>query len=87
MVTKNTEEHNDNIIEPEMFMNMLLDKFYNNIESRKEKIEAMYNDFYTITENIEAYGYTHEQSVLNYCTYRQDLVMGFYRKKERLKHV
>ena len=69
-------------IEPKQLIDLLLDKYYSELSTYEEKIEALYNELGNITAYINAYGDTHEKAVINYCTYKQDMVILHFRRKE-----
>ena len=68
-------------LDPKQLVDLILDKYYSKLETYEEKIEALYNELGNITVYINAYGETHEKAVINYCTYKQDLVLLHFKKK------
>lgn len=68
----------DNEIE---IFDIIINKYYSKFNTYEEKIEAMYNDLSHLTEYLSAYGLDKEKAVKNYCKYKEDIVVNYYRRR------
>lgn len=69
----------DNEIE---IFDIIIDKYYSKFNNYDEKIEAMFNDLSHLTEYLFAYGADKEKAVKNYCKYKEDIVVNYYRRRK-----
>lgn len=74
-------DNNKAKIDASELVDIIINNRYKSIENRDEQLGAIHNDLSKLTDNLSCYGDTLEKQVLNYCTYKQDLVLGFYRIK------
>lgn len=60
---------------------IIINKLYSKFNTYDEKIEAMYADLSATTEYLFAYGNDKEKALRNYCKYKEDVVVGYYKRR------